>query len=141
MPVKQIHAILAGFFLIFSSSIIAQQKINYRNVPVVDSAVGVASYYADKFIGRKTASGELFSQHKMTCAHNTLPFGTKVKVTNLRNGKSIVVRVNDRLHHRNPRIIDLPTSAAKKLGYTGRGIVNVSVVVVRPTEIKSANSD
>ncbi|GDX43928.1 MAG: septal ring lytic transglycosylase RlpA family protein [Bacteroidota bacterium] len=141
MPVKQIHAILAGFFLIFSSSIIAQQKINYRNVPVVDSAVGVASYYADKFIGRKTASGELFSQHKMTCAHNTLPFGTKVKVTNLRNGKSIVVRVNDRLHHRNPRIIDLPTGAAKKLGYTGRGIVNVSVVVVRPTEIKSANSD
>jgi rare lipoprotein A len=141
MPVKQIHEILAGFFLIFSSSIIAQQKINYRNVPVVDSAVGVASYYADKFIGRKTASGELFSQHKMTCAHNTLPFGTKVKVTNLRNGKSIVVRVNDRLHHRNPRIIDLPTGAAKKLGYTGRGIVNVSVVVVRPTEIKSANSD
>ena len=141
MPVKQIHAILAGFFLIFSSSIIAQQKINYRNVPVVDSAVGVASYYADKFIGRITASGELFSQHKMTCAHNTLPFGTKVKVTNLRNGKSIVVRVNDRLHHRNPRIIDLPTGAAKKLGYTGRGIVNVSVVVVRPTEIKSANSD
>lgn len=134
MPVKQIHAILAGFFLIFSSSIIAQQKINYRNVPVVDSAVGVASYYADKFIGRKTASGELFSQHKMTCAHNTLPFGTKVKVTNLRNGKSIVVRVNDRLHHRNPRIIDLPTGAAKKLGYTGRGIVNVSVVVVRPTK-------
>ena len=141
MPVKQIHAILAGFFLIFSSSIIAQQKINYRNVPVVDSAVGVASYYADKFIGRKTASGELFSQHKMTCAHNTLPFGTKVKVTNLRNGKSIVVRVNDRLHHRNPLIIDLPTGAAKKLGHTGRGIVNVSVVVVRPTEIKSANSD
>jgi rare lipoprotein A len=64
-----------------------------------------------------------------------------VKVTNLRNGKSIIVRVNDRLHHRNPRIVDLPTGAAKKLGYTGRGIIKVSVVVVKPPVIKPANAD
>jgi len=119
----------------------SQTKPNYRLVPVVDSAVGVASYYADKFVGRKTASGEIFSQDKMTCAHNTLPLGTKVKVTNLKNGKSIIVRVNDRLHHRNPRIIDLPTGAAKKLGYTGSGIINVSVVVVKPPEIRPAKTD
>ena len=125
----------AGLFFLTGFT---QQKPNYRKVPVVDSAVGIASYYADKFIGRKTASGEIFSQHKMTCAHNTLPLGTKVKVTNLRNGKSVIVRVNDRLHHRNPRIVDLPQGAAKLLGYTGRGIIKVSVVVVKPPEINTA---
>ena len=141
MPVKHLNASLTGLFLLMAIVGFSQQKTNYRNKPVVDSAVGIASYYADKFIGRKTASGEIFSQHKMTCAHNTLPFGTKVKVTNLKNGKSIIVRVNDRLHHRNPRIIDLPKGAAKKLGYTGRGIINVSVVVVNPPEIRAANSN
>lgn len=141
MPVKNLRTIFTGLFFCILQVSFSQTKPNYRNVPVVDSAVGVASYYADKFVGRKTASGEVFSQHKMTCAHNTLPLGTKVKVTNLRNGKSIVVRVNDRLHHRNPRIIDLPTGAAKKLGYTGRGIINVSVVVIKPPEIRSAKTD
>ena len=138
MPVKNLKTIFTGLFFCIFQIAFSQTKPNYRLVPVVDSAVGIASYYADKFVGRKTASGEIFSQHKMTCAHNTLPFGTKVKVTNLKNGKSIVVRVNDRLHHRNPRIIDLPTGAAKKLGYTGSGIINVSVVVVKPPEIRTA---
>lgn len=138
MPVKNLKTIFTGLFFCIFQIAFSQTKPNYRLVPVVDSAVGIASYYADKFVGRKTASGEIFSQHKMTCAHNTLPFGTKVKVTNLKNGKSIVVRVNDRLHHRNPRIIDLPTDAAKKLGYTGSGIINVSVVVVKPPEIRTA---
>lgn len=138
MPVKNLKKIFTGLFFCIFQIAFSQTKPNYRLVPVVDSAVGIASYYADKFVGRKTASGEIFSQHQMTCAHNTLPFGTKVKVTNLKNGKSIVVRVNDRLHHRNPRIIDLPTGAAKKLGYTGSGIINVSVVVVKPAEIRPA---
>ena len=141
MPGKNLKVIFTGLFFFFLQLTFSQSKPNFRNVPVVDSAVGIASYYADKFVGRKTASGEIFSQHKMTCAHNTLPMGTKVKVTNLKNGKSIVVRVNDRLHHRNPRIIDLPTGAAKKLGYTGRGIINVSVVVVKPPEMKPAKAD
>lgn len=141
MPVKNLKTLFTGLFLCMIQIALSQTKPNYRKLPVVDSAVGIASYYADKFVGRKTASGEIFSQHKMTCAHNTLPFGTKVKVTNLRNGKSIVVRVNDRLHHRNPRIVDLPTGAAKKLGYTGRGIIKVSVVVVKPPEIGPAKTD
>lgn len=141
MPGKYIHILCTGIVVLLFQLTSAQQKPNYRSVPVVDSAVGVASYYADKFIGRKTASGEIFSQHKMTCAHNTLPLGTKVRVTNLRNGKSIIVRVNDRLHHRNPRIVDLPTGAAKQLGYTGRGIIKVSVVVVKPPEMKAIKAD
>ncbi len=141
MPGKNLKIVFTGFFVILIQTVFSQTKPNFRKVPVVDSAVGVASYYADKFVGRKTANGEIFSQHKMTCAHNTLPFGTKVKVTNLRNGKSVVVRVNDRLHHRNPRIVDLPTGAAKQLGYTGSGIINVSVVVVKPPEMRQVKAD
>lgn len=107
----------------------AQTGKNYRLVPVVDSAVGIASFYADKFIGRKTANGEFFSQDKLTCAHNTLPFGTKVKVTNLQNGRSVVVRVNDRLHHRNSRLVDLTKAAARQLGFNKAGIIRVRVEV------------
>ena len=62
------------------------QKKNYRNVPLVDTAVGQASFYADKFSGRKTANGEIFSQNKLTCAHNTYPLGSKIRVTNLKSG-------------------------------------------------------
>jgi rare lipoprotein A len=108
------------------------QKKNYRNVPVVDTAVGHASFYADKFIGKKTASGEIFSQEKLTCAHNTYPFGSKVRVTNLKNGKTVVLRVNDRLHHRNPRLVDLTRAGAAKLGFFKSGIIKVKVELVSP---------
>lgn len=106
------------------------QKTNYRNVPVVDTAVGHASFYSDKFIGKKTASGEIFSQDKLTCAHNTYPLGSKVRVTNLKNGKTIVLKVNDRLHHRNPRLVDLTRAGATKLGFNKSGIVKVKVELI-----------
>ena len=107
-----------------------KSKINYRKVEFVDSSIGYASFYADKFIGRKTSSGELFSQKKLTCAHNTLPFGTLIRVTNLANDSSVVVKVNDRLNHRNPRIVDLSKSAAKKLVFSGKGVIKVRVELV-----------
>ncbi|TAH02059.1 MAG: septal ring lytic transglycosylase RlpA family protein [Sphingobacteriales bacterium] len=91
---------------------------------------GTASYYGGKFNGRKTSTGELFDEKKMTCAHNTLPLNTWVKVTNLRNNKSVVVRVNDRLHHKNKRLVDLSKAAATKLGYIGRGLTRVKVEVL-----------
>jgi rare lipoprotein A len=109
----------------------AQQKINYRKVPLVDSAVGYASFYSDAFEGKKTANGDIFHQSKLTCAHNTLPFGTRIKVTNLDNGKSVVVKVNDRLHHRNPRLVDLSAAAAKVLKFKGKGVVRVKVEVIK----------
>lgn len=109
----------------------SQVKKNYRNVPLVDTAVGYASFYSDKFIGKKTANGEKFSQDLLTCAHNTLPFGTKILVTNLANQQHVVVRVNDRLHHRNPRLVDLTRAGAKKLGFNKSGIIKVKVEVVR----------
>ncbi|MEO6734368.1 MAG: septal ring lytic transglycosylase RlpA family protein [Ferruginibacter sp.] len=91
---------------------------------------GLASFYADKFEGRQTASGDIFSQRKLTCACNMLPFGTWIKITNVRNGKSVEVKVTDRLHTKMRRIADLSKAAARKLGYTSAGLVRVKVEVL-----------
>ena len=125
-PYFMIIMIMAG-----AISSAAQGKVNYRKVPQTDSAVGYASFYSNKFIGKKTASGEIFSQDKLTCAHNTLPMGTLLKVTNLKNDKTVTVRVNDRLHHRNPRLVDLSSAAAKSLNFKVGGVVKVRVEVLK----------
>lgn len=109
----------------------AQGKVNYRKIAQSDSAVGYASFYSNKFIGRKTASGEVFRQDKLTCAHNTFPMGTLLKVTNLKNDKTVTVRVNDRLHHRNPRLVDLSKAAAKTLDFKDVGVIKVRVEVLK----------
>ena len=90
---------------------------------------GIASFYANKFDGRKTANGEIFSQKKFTAACNVLPLGTWVKVTNLRNGKSVVLKTNDRLHPSMKRILDLSRAAAQKLGYINSGLTRVKVEI------------
>jgi rare lipoprotein A len=95
-------------------------------VPSVTST-GKASYYADKFNGKKTASGEVYRSGKKTAAHKTLPFGTKVKVTNVKNGKTVKVRINDRGPHTPGRIIDLSKSAAKKVGLVEAGVAEVRI--------------
>lgn len=90
--------------------------------------VGLASYYANKFHGRRTTSGEKYHKNKFTAAHRTLPFGTKVKVTSLKNKKWVIVRINDRGPHNKKRIIDLSYRAAKHLGITnGKGLAKVRV--------------
>lgn len=91
---------------------------------------GVASYYADKFNGRETASGEVYDGTKMTAACNQLPMGTWIRVTNLANNKSVIVRTNDRLHIRMKRVVDLSKEAARQLGYIGRGLARVRVEVL-----------
>jgi len=88
---------------------------------------GKASYYADKFDGRKTASGAVFSQRKLTAAHKTLPFGTKVKVTNLANGKTVKVKINDRGPFAAGRIIDLSKKAAQKIALVTAGVAEVEI--------------
>ncbi len=88
---------------------------------------GKASYYAKSFIGSRTASGERLNEDSMTCAHRTLPFGTLLKVTNLKNDKSVVVRVNDRGPYVRGRIIDLSWGAAKAIGMLRQGIAKVLV--------------
>lgn len=91
------------------------------------SETGLASYYADKYEGRKTSNGEKFKQRKLTAAHKTLPFGTKVKVTNLNNGQSVKVRINDRGPFIQGRIIDLSKKAAKKIDLVNAGVTKVTI--------------
>ena len=94
------------------------------------SETGVASWYGDKFHGRKTASGERYNQRDLTAAHKTLPFGTKVRVKNTQNGKSVFVRINDRGPFTKGRIIDVSRGAAKKLGMIKSGTAKVNIKVV-----------
>jgi rare lipoprotein A len=91
---------------------------------------GTASYYADKFNGRQTANGESYDHKKLTAACNVLPLGTWIRVTNLKNKRRVVVRVNDRLHPKMKRIVDLSRSSAEILGYTGAGLTEVKVEVM-----------
>ena len=91
---------------------------------------GVASYYGPGFHGRRTANGETFNMNALTAAHRTLPFGTKLKVTNLNNGQFAIVRVNDRGPYVGGRVIDLSVAAAKQIGSTGSGTAKVKLEVV-----------
>jgi rare lipoprotein A len=92
--------------------------------------VGKASFYADKFEGSPTASGEKYKHNKLTAAHKSLPFGTKVKVTNVANDQSIEVTINDRGPYVENRIIDLSKSAAEKLGFVNLGLAEVRLEVL-----------
>ncbi len=98
---------------------------------------GKASFYADKFEGRMTASGEKYKHSKLTAAHRTLPFGTKVRVTNISNGNVVEVVVNDRGPYADGRIIDLSKSAAEKLGFVALGLTEVKLDVIDAGDGKS----
>ncbi|MEQ1517965.1 MAG: septal ring lytic transglycosylase RlpA family protein [Usitatibacteraceae bacterium] len=91
---------------------------------------GVAAYYSNRLNGRKTASGQRFNNGALTAAHNTLPFGTRVKVTNTKNNRSVVVRINDRGPTTAGRIFDLSRAAAGKLGYVRSGLTEVKAEIV-----------
>lgn len=99
---------------------------------------GEASYYADKFEGRQTASGEIYTHRKRTAAHRTLPFGTRVRVTRLDTGADVVVRINDRGPFKRGRIIDLSRSAAQAIDLIAVGVEDVEIQVLSG---KSSGSD
>lgn len=106
--------------------------------PVPDggySEQGIASWYGPGFHGRKTASGERFNQKAMTCAHRKLPFGSKIKVTNLNNDKSVIVTVNDRGPFVRRRIVDLSRQAAYEIGLISTGTAPVRVETVKVDEL------
>lgn len=105
------------------------------------SANAEASYYAEKFHGRKTASGEIFNMNALTCAHKTLPFGTVLRVTNLKNNATVDVRVNDRGPFVKGREIDVSKAAAQKLGMIKTGTARVRIEVIAPGGKSSAVSN
>jgi len=98
---------------------------------------GKASYYYGRWIGRKTANGEIYRATDVTAAHKTLPFNSMVRVTNLKNGKSVIVRINNRGPYIKGRIIDLSLVAAQKIEMTKAGVVPVKVEVLRRIEVVS----
>ena len=90
---------------------------------------GTASFYSDKFEGKKTASGQAYDKSALTASHKKLPYGTKVQVTNLANGKSVVVTVNDRMAQSNKSVIELSRKAAEELDFTKSGKTKVKLEV------------
>jgi rare lipoprotein A len=123
---KAIYLLSSLAFLFFSYSAHAQtleKSLQKRE--------GKASYYHSKFNGRKTATGELFSNQGMTAASNHFPLGTIVKVTNKKTGKYVIVKINDRMSVGNPRVIDLTERAARELCFLEQGICTV---IVEPTD-------
>lgn len=115
-----------------------KKKAKEEVVTVTDaySEEGIASWYGLGFHGRKTASGKRFNTNHLTAAHRTLPFGTKVLVTNLNNDKTVEVEINDRgPAKRTKRLIDLSNAAAKQLGFTSAGTTKVRVEVIEKEDI------
>ena len=102
----------------------------HKDTPRSHYQSGMASYYADEFNGRRTANGERFDNTAMTAAHPSLPFGTLIEVTNMRNGKKVVVRVNDRGPYTHARVLDLSRNAARQLGMHNTGTAKVKVAVL-----------
>jgi rare lipoprotein A len=92
--------------------------------------VGLASWYGQRHQGHATASGEIYDMNKLTAAHRTMPFGTRLRVTNVENGRSVVVRVNDRGPWVKDRVLDVSQAAAKTLGMVGDGVAKVEIVVL-----------
>jgi rare lipoprotein A len=107
-----------------------EQKIPTYNVPLASAYRGQASWYGYPFYGRKTANGEIYRPGTMTAAHPSLPFGTRVRVTNLNNGRSTVVRINDRGPYVGGRIIDLSETSAESIGMKSSGVAPVKIQIL-----------
>ena len=107
-------------------------RANSEPLSVAHSAYrGKASWYGPGFHGRLTANGERYNQYALTAAHKSLPFGTRVRVTNVNNGRSVVVRINDRGPFIRGRVIDLSTAAARNIGMIHHGVVPVRLQIIR----------
>jgi rare lipoprotein A len=139
---RKVMVLIAATFL--SMPLISYaKKAHHQPAHATKSAskmVGFASFYAAKFNGRRTANGETFNNSAMTAAHRSLPFGSQVRVTNLRNGRFVVVRINDRGPYAKGRIIDLSKAAAKKIGLSRAGTARVKLELLSKNKQSSAAS-
>lgn len=116
-------------------------SLHTQEPPGLEPETMVASYYSKYFHGRKTASGEIFDNKALTCAHKTLPFDTQLLVINPKNGKMVQVRVNDRGPFRRGRDLDLSIAAAKELDMLLAGVIKVEVIVLHPENELVADSE
>ncbi|MBW4573674.1 MAG: septal ring lytic transglycosylase RlpA family protein [Aphanothece sp. CMT-3BRIN-NPC111] len=114
------------------------QSLMYGLVETEAKIEGFASWYGDYFHGRLTANGETYNQYELTAAHRSLPFNTYLKVTNLENGESAIVRINDRGPYIPPRNLDLSRVAARCINSEGRGVVPFEAVIMQPLPTQSA---
>lgn len=117
---------LLALLLLATGCASSRSKQSTATIPP-NSEVGVASYYAHRYHGKRTASGESYNMHQMTAAHPRLSFGSRAKVTNLHNGRSVIVRINDRGPFVRGRVIDLSFAAARELDMIRRGLARVQV--------------
>lgn len=134
---------VVGLFVMMTACLASGQS----SQRALDTRVGEASYYADKFAGRTTANGETFDPSEMTAAHPSLPFDTRVRVTRVEGGESVTVRINDRGPYADNRIIDLSEAAAQEIGMIHEGVVEVRIEVLdqpddgRMTSSRESSSD
>jgi rare lipoprotein A len=115
---------------IFSLLFFAAEPPKSKPTRKVNPLKGIASFYHQKFVGRKTSSGEIFSNKKRTAAHKTLPLGTLVKITNIDNDSTVVVKINDRLPKNSKRTIDLSRVAAEQLNFIKKGLTPVAIEII-----------
>ena len=126
---KKISVFFALFLLVISAYMLPTSKGGVYNKHK-NTSYGIASWYGPGFHGRRTANGEVFNQYDLTAAHKTLPFNTKVLVTNTKNNKSVIVRINDRGPFIEGRVIDLSCESAKKIDTKNIGIAYVSLQLI-----------
>ncbi|MBS9524297.1 septal ring lytic transglycosylase RlpA family protein [Litoribacter ruber] len=125
-----------GFLIFFCKFNLAEARVLTEDDSLLVIQKGVASFYGKKFHQRKTASGEIFDMHELTAAHKHLPFGTRLRVTNNKNGKQVIVKINDRLPQNSKRVIDLSREAARQLGMINDGVVPVRIAVLTRQKIE-----
>jgi len=114
-----------------SENYVIEDLSKYSDYPSLETTIGIASFYADKYHGRMTYSGEIFDMNNFSAAHITYPMNTIVRVTNLSNNKSIILRINDRMPLFKDRIIDLSYAAAKELDFVNDGLAKVKIEVLQ----------
>jgi len=133
---KRSAGLLLLLVVVFSACSSTRESTDWhdiRNYPpreILEADEGVASYYHNRFHGRPTASGERYDRHELTAAHRDYPFDTWLRVISIKNGSSVIVRVNDRGPHVKSRIIDLSRAAAEQLGMLRSGVTRVRVEVL-----------
>ena len=116
---------------LMGASVVAAVLMVLGTVQTARAEQGIATHYSDRFQGKRTANGDKFDQEGLTAAHNKLPFGTKVKVTNLENKKSVELTINDRMAQGNRNVIDVTRRAARELAFGKKGRARVRVDVVQ----------